>query len=431
MSTENTENQGNQQASSSYEQAPERSEAVSSLSAALGGITDGGEALQNLSNPAPEAPAEEPKKEEQPNPDDAEKVAADLLKKEVEAKKETEEEVIEEPKVETTEEPGTEEPKKEDEEKEAVKINSPLFGGDKTLENNQEKETEPLNLENAEQVNSLIKEKTGFDDLQSLIDNSAETKEKLSNFEKVSVENEQLKNVFANMPTELYQAVDSFLKGNDWKTPIMSKPNLDFTKDVADQDTKSLVEQYFPGQISAEEWENYNSDDPDLGIKKAIDMAIENAKSKFGTQKTELDNYRQNEVENAQAKNKAMNDSVTKSIAHLEQSIEGLDKGYVSQVQQGLTVQGLNDLYFNQDGTFKEDAALNYVMAKQGFDLMNQYKGIAMRRAETKERTKIIERTPDKPKPNTKAEAVENNIRPEVQQHLSGILDGTGKPKTY
>jgi len=401
------------------------------LSDALGGITDGAETLQNLSKPAEEAPAEEPKAEDLPNPDDTEKVAADLLKNQVAEDPKTEE---------PAEEPKQEEPKAEEEEKkteeeekkeEAVKINSPLFGGDKKLDNNKNEEPKALNFENAEEINNFVKESTGFDDLQSLIDNSAETKEKLSNFDKLSGENEQLKNVFANMPSELYQAVDSFLKGNDWKTPIMSTPNLDFTKDVADQDTKSLVESYFPGQFTAEEWEDYSSEEPDPGTKKAIEIAIQNAKGKFGAQKTELDGYRQKEIESASIKQKAMTDSVAKSITHLQSSFEGLDKGYISKVQDDLSVQGLNQLFFNEDGTFKEDAALSYVMATEGFNLMEQYKGIAMRQAETKERQSIIERTPPKPKPNTKTEEVVNNIRPEVQSHISGILDGTGKKTTY
>ena len=64
----------------------------------LGGITDGGDTLQNLSNPAEEAPSEEPKAEDLPNPDDTEKVAAELLKNN------------------TTEEPKPEAPEEEEEE---------------------------------------------------------------------------------------------------------------------------------------------------------------------------------------------------------------------------------------------------------------------------------------------------------------------------
>jgi len=414
----------------------QREESLSSIMDAMEGLGGGPQLKEGLSmlEEAANPPATTAPEEKIPavNPNDTKGVADGLLKEAVKPAEvvDPEDTGIKPGEEEIEDGTETEKPVDPEEKKESsLKINSPIFGGEKIV--GDKPATETLKFEGSEDVDKYLKETVGVDNLKTLVDNYSDSKEKLVNFDKTQAEVARYEGIFANMPTELYQGVEAFLKGNDWKAPILSKPNVDFTKDVENQSEKTLVESYFPSQFSAEEWEDYNSEEPDAGIKKAINLAISSAKEKFTNDKIGLDGYKQSQIDSATEFNKKMSTSVAKSVEYLSSKIEGIDKGYITQVSNELSIQGLNELFFNPDGTFKEDAALNYTMAKQGYDLLEQYKGIAKHQSETKERQTILDRAPATPKAKTKQEEGSDATRPEVKQKLDELVSGMNPRKTY
>ena len=242
---------------------------------------------------------------------------------------------------------------------------------------------------------------------------------------------EQYDTIFKNMPEELYQSIDTFLKGGDWKEGILNRPRLDFSKGLESQNEKALVEAYYPNGFTKEEWEDYNSEDPDPAIKKSIDLAINFSKDKFELEKSGIDSYRENSIKDAEKRTKMINKSVDKSIDYLKETVEGLDDGYIIQAKNNLNVQKLNELFFNSDGTFKEEAALRLTMAEHGYNIMEQYKGVLASKIETKEREEILERTPDKPRDRKKSASANNEVRPEVKEYIDNIISGTNSGSVY
>lgn len=414
------------------QEAPQMSEAALSALSALEGLSGANELEQGLADL--EKPAEEvvvPAKEEKPkDPENVEEVTVDVLNSKVEeaGTEEIEEGEIKDANAEeaSTEESGAEE-------KEELIIDSPMFGGKKTIANKKAADKVDLtaDLKDAEGLNKIIKEKTGHDDLTTLIDSSLKFKEQQSQYEQIAKEHAFQKEVFDKLPSELYQSIDAFLKGEDWKTPIVSKPNLDFSKTSADMDAKSLVDNYLPNKFSKEEWDEYKAEDGDVGTKKAINLAIDTARSKFDTDKQELDSYRSGQVEQATKRAEKFNSSVDKSIEYLKNNIDGIDDGYVAQAKANLNIESINELLFNADGTFKEDAALRLSFAKDGHDIIKQYKNIIQHQTETSERTEILERTPSTPKKNVKSGSTKQEVRPEVKKTIDHLTQDLGRSNVY
>ena len=312
-------------------------------------------------------------------------------------------------------------------------LDSPMFGGKTKIGKNKPEEGKPFEFDGADKANEFIKEKTGFENLDALVNSSLEAKQKLDSFEDTEKKVSEYENLFREMPPELYQGVEAFIKGEDWKTPIISKPNLDFTKDVESHDDRALVDNYLPGQFTDAEWENYNEggEEQDPGVKKAIDIALGQAKNQYNNDKTGLDNFQSNKVVEAENRVKVFNESVDKSIGHLKGSIENIDEGYITEIKNSLTPQGLTEIFFNKDGSIKEDAALKVAMAKNGYDLFNQYKGIAEHQAENKERQDILDRTPSTPKAKKSSEEVSKKVRPEVAEYIKTMTSGLDGNSVY
>ena len=115
----------------------------------------------------------------------------------------------------------------------------------------------------------------------------------------------------------------------------------------------------------------------------------------------------------------------------MKKNLEGVDENYIKQTKKNLTVQKLNELFFDKEGNFAEDAALKLTMAEHGHSMLEQYKVIAKHQAETTERQTILERTPDKPKVKKKSEDLKDSVRPEVKQAIEVITGGLGKTTIY
>jgi len=400
------------------------SEAAQSALEALSGLSSANELEQGLSELGGEGSKDEvvePIKEEIiKDPESIEQIAAETLNSKEKKEDNTEEQPLDES--------NKEEPNEDD-----LFIESPIFGGKQGINKKKEAESEDFTaeLKDTEALSKVISEKTGYSNLNELIESSLKFKEVETQVQEVSKENENYKKVFESIPSELYQSIDLFLKGQDWKTPIISKPNLDFSKDIDSVDEKSLVDNYLPGQFSQEEWEDYGSEDADPGIKKAINLAINTAKSKFEADKKDLDSFRTNQVELANERAQKINSSVEKSIEYLKKNIEGIDDGYIAQAKANLNIQKINEMLFNEDGTFKEDAALKLSYAEHGHDIMKQYKNIIQHKAETNERQAILERTPNKPKQNKKSSSTREEARPEVLRVIDDLTKDLGQRKVY
>lgn len=397
--------------------------ALASTMAALSGLPGGSmleEGLQVL-NEDKNKPKDqvEPATEKKADSEDPKSVVADIIKED--SKKEKEET------------PNEEEPKNVEEgneEDDDLTIDSPIFGGKKSV--GKPKETEDkVEFDGADVANEYIKKKTGHENLETLVDSSLKLQNEVESLKDYQTKVSQYDAVFENMPSELYEAIDAHLKGQDWKTPIVSRPNLDFTKTVETQPEETLVEAYLPSQFTREDWEEYRSDDADPQLKRAMDLAINSSKEKFLNERKEIENLQTTRLNEATEKQRAFEGSVSRSIAHLEKSIEGLDSGYVEGLKKNLNLNKLRDIFLEKDGSFKEDAALKMVMAENGYSMMDQYKTIATRKTETKERQAALERTPDKPKAKTKGADAAGTVSPEVQARLDQISGGFKKNTVY
>jgi len=397
-----------------------QSDKFASTLAALGGLSgeqelrEGIEILKEGEESGEEKPvvAEAPK----PNPDSPEDVAAALIKEK------------------TGETPEKETPEGDSENKNAeveeVVVESPVFGGKKTI-GKKEDEAAPIEFEGSEVANKYIKEKTGHDNLESLVGSSLKLQEKAEEYDALSQKAANYESVFENMPAQLYEAVDQFLKGGDWKAPITSKPNLDFTKTLDNQSEKSLVENYMPNQFTDEDWSDYKGDDVDLNLKRAMDIAINTAKSNFEKDRNEIESLQTTRLNEARENEKKLNASVDNSIEYLRKNIEGINDNYVKQLKGNLNVAKLTEMFFNKDGSFKEDAALKMVMAEDGYSMMNQYKTLAERQAETKERQQILVRTPESPKAKKKGAENEGTVSKEVQARIAALDGGFAQKTVY
>ncbi len=385
------------------------SQAASSVLGAMDGMIGMDEIKDGLTKEMEGTPKEEVTvvEEKKVNVDNVDEVGKDLL-----AKQTSEEAAITE---------KEKEKEKEEKEKEELSVESVVFGGKEVIKKKGGEKKDEVNFDNQKEIDSFIKENTGYDDLNSLISDSTENKEKLEGLSNVTAKVENYERIFNNMPPELYKGVTTFFAGGDWKTEVNSTPNLDFNKGIDDQDSKKLINSYFPGKFTEQDWEDYKSEDAEESIKRSINLALEVSKEKFEADQTKISNIRTLETEDTKKKVEAYNTSLDATISNLQEVMPNVDKMYLNKMKKSLTPEALTETFYNKDGSLKVDAAQKLMMANEGFNLYEQYKKIAENRAETKQVQEILERTSDTPRTTKRATTQKDEVSPEVQKLIDDM----------
>lgn len=316
---------------------------------------------------------------------------------------------------------GEEKPKTEPVEEKII-INSPIFGGEKEITTKKEEPgVESITFDSVEAIASHLKDNFGIEDVSKLPEKIKSWRESEKNLSEATEKVDNLEGIFKNMPPELYEAVVKSIKGEDWKE-VISSPSLDFTKEAKDIDVKTLVDTLEPGKISQEEWDEFNDEDGDPKAKKIVALAIEKSKDKFMAEKTKREQFAADAIKKAEARSSSFETSLQKSAEAVFTKVEGIDKGYVENVVKQLKdPNGIYSLFYEKDGSLKENAVLNFVMAKDGYDLHLQNQKMLERKIETKVNQDLLLRGNDTPSTGKGGVQHKAEVSKEVQQHLDWI----------
>lgn len=302
---------------------------------------------------------------------------------------------------------------------EELYIESPLFGGKKAIKPKEEKKVE---LENIDSVNEFIKKNfEGVEDFTTLTNKYKEVNSQLGELTKVKEQYENIAASISALPEELYTAIVKFEAGEDnWRDSIVNKPKFDLKADVNSIKKEDLINAYFPGEISAEEFEaaNPNSDDYSPYAEKLVKAKYEIAKQKFEGEKTSKQGEAQRIMQQSREKREKYESSVKSSISTLQQKFPDIDPNTIKAVESTLLKNGVQGLFYDKEGNLLPDAASNYVMAQYGYDLMGQYKKLAEQKVRTDVNTEILSRGAKTAPGLRNAGKVKGDVRPEVAQSV-------------
>lgn len=304
-------------------------------------------------------------------------------------------------------------------EAEALKITSPIFGGEKEISTEAKNES-PIKVDDT--VKGLIKDKFGVDDPNKFFEVAQSWRKDSQDLAKVSKEAESYKQIFEKIPEELYEGIVTWSKGGDWKKAVNSRPDLDFNKGVDQYDPKTLIDTYFPGQFSKEDWDEYRNPDGNEKLKKAIDVLTPQAQKMFDTDRTKLANKRAEDANKQVQFKKNYDESIDRSVEVLDKSLPGVNAAYKAKLKHLMSSGEWKKLLFKDDGTFNENAALGLAMYADGHDLLQQYSKFAANRARTKAAEEMLNRTPEAGTHRGKAAGGNPEIRPEVLNYLNDLV---------
>ena len=305
-------------------------------------------------------------------------------------------------------------------------VESPLLGGKQKIGN---QAVEPggsgepqLKIENLESLNSILKDKYGIEKIDDLPSKLDDYKQKSEEVNKLTERISNVESLFQTMPPQLYGAIEAFIAGKDWQSAVSSS-SLDLSKPKDSYSEKDLVSHLSQEQITEDDWQEFEDPDGDPAVKRLVQTAINTAKSMYDLRKSEFEKTASESVLKAKEFEQKFKSSIDSSKQNLMKHFPTAESALVSDMDSLFTEKGIGSVFYNQDGTLKEDAYTRLAMAQHGAELIEQYKKIAERQIETQVNERILSRGADTPSTSKGTQAVPGGgeIRKEVQEKIDAI----------
>lgn len=313
---------------------------------------------------------------------------------------------------------------------EEFEIESPLFGGKKkiTPPNEEVNSPEKATFDSLDSLSSFLKEKHGLNDVSELVAKVDEWKQKEVEYSGLSEKISNAESIFSNMHPDLYKAVVLDAKGEDFRSVLSS--SIDYSKNEKDYTDKDLVNAFYPGKITDEEWEEYSSEDGDPTVKKLVSTIIDNSIDAFKSKKSQVEDMSREEIRKAQERQTLFESSIKKSEQSLLQKFSDIDNSYIEKLNKSFKENGIYSVFYNNDGSLRDDAHLRLAMAMDGEGIVDQYKKILENKIVTKTNQEILTRTADVPSGSRGSNSDKSTeIRPEVQAQIDSLRGFKGAKK--
>lgn len=267
-----------------------------------------------------------------------------------------------------------------------------------------------------------IKDKSDYAKVVKSVDKWRADSQKLVETEKKAT---QFQEIFENLEPDLLEAIQTYYNGQDWRKTINTSMPFDISKPVDSIDTKKLVDYYFPGK--------FTDDDFDADEKPtALEIAEQTAKEKFIAKQESEKNAKRARIEEAQAKIARQKKSIDGSVQALRQSFPDVDITVVNEVTQVLEGGSILSEFLNSDGSYKPDAAKKLMLLKYGEQELRNAIEAAELRVETKMNEEFIRRSPTTPpKKQTNGNSAPNKHSESFEKAKSFIKGMGGRKSTF
>jgi hypothetical protein len=308
-----------------------------------------------------------------------------IVEKNRDTAKETEDEVEEE---------ETEDEVEEEEAEERDSTNPFGVGVD-----SEDEEMEEVEFEIDEEMEDYIKDHYGLEDVSTFFEKVDTWRNQSQSGAENSKQLEELNEGLQNLPSEIKSAIQAFANAEDYKSAFNSASSkVNYDDDFKNQDKEGIVSHYFKEEIAEikESLDDGDIDDDDYEDK--VELLYKSARKLFESDKKMVVNRRAEIMREQEDSEKNFKGSVVSSVEKLKQQFPNFSKKDLQKVRQRLVDEDIESLFYNKDGTYKEEAAEMMAFSMFGKQVMESLLGRAKKDGISKANETIVKRGNKKPR---------------------------------
>lgn len=225
-----------------------------------------------------------------------------------------------------------------------------------------------IKVENTEDKYKTFIEKTGVtiksdDDIISYINRAKEAEERESELIKSKKLGDDFKVFFETAPEDIKQMLIAYANNQDYRSvgKTVFGNSIDYNKSWSEYDDKDkLIKKY--GDLTDDEL-----DDMDEKSRNIIEKSAKNA---YELERNNVIAGNKKFLDNQTKLAENINQSIRKSIQKLQERFPEMSKSRIKEIEKKMYSQPFNDM-FNEDRTYKEEAAIKIAMANYGVETID------------------------------------------------------------
>lgn len=230
-------------------------------------------------------------------------------------------------------------------------------------------------------------------ELASALPEIKKWKESSAQAEQFKQESEKYVNFFAGLPDDLFQALNEYNEGKDYRSTLktMYANAIDFDRDFKAHPKKMMVQAFFPGEFPDEDYQ-----EDDQKVEFAYKQAERLYAEKQAAVQSERNAYRTKYTQQQENLAKITKETANKSLASLPQTVSATQRSSIQKMLE-TGAQSLVSTFLDENGGWKPNAAelLHYALhAKDEIELAKEF---IRKRTETATAEQFISRGQDNP----------------------------------
>ena len=283
------------------------------------------------------------------------------------------------------------------------------------------KESEPI-PSNLDEVYNRINKKYSINTEEGIdkFFNSVDTwRKQAQNSSQTERELNDIRKSFEAMPQPLFNAFESWTRGEDWNSQISKEDTyIDYSKPFDNHNQNTMLMNYFGDEYTSEDLS-----DMDSSMKnKLVNLSkkqYKNEQKSYQDEITRLQNVRQTEQDKAVT-------FVDKSVNTLVETFPEFNNDALTEIRQALLSNQVDALFKTRDGNYSEDAAKMLAFALYGDAENKRLMKIAKRRGESEATERLVTRGSDTPS----VKGTQTN-QPQGVKEVVKMFDGLFPKSTY
>ena len=240
-----------------------------------------------------------------------------------------------------------------------------------------------------EATKTFLKTHFGNDDADAVIAQYKREAEELNGLRERAKVADQLEAEIGSFGPIEQEVIALMRKGEDWITKVKNTPGaeLNWRQPGEKQDPAKLVGVTYPGEVTDEEWEAYNSGVADEVTTKKINTLTGLAVKRFDELRNDRIKTTEKMISDAKAQKKAYADSLKESAEYAKQQFPGLAARITPEWEKQMEPDGtgipplVRKLLFNDKGVLRLDAVLRLAFAEDGHTILATQVKAAQRKA--------------------------------------------------
>ena len=271
-----------------------------------------------------------------------------------------------------------------------------------------------------EQTASFIKKHYAIDKTDKFFNSVDKWRQDSQDLSEVNDSHQELLEGLKELPQAIKNSITAFSNGNDYQAAFVeSGGRLDFSQNFEDHSEQGVVRHYFSEKAKTLESKYDDGDIDEDDYKERISDLYDSSERLYSMDKERFDSQRADLIAKQEVKQKALKESVSRSVDNLRDTFD-LSKADLQRVRQRLVNNDTDDLFYDKDGAFREDAAKRIALALYGEKVYDELLSQAENKGKSKATEEHVLRANKTPKRNNKGQqAPQNKKASDAVQHLA------------